>query len=190
MTAPPSPDPLPRAPLQRRFAALLYEALLLVAMVLIAGFALIPFVSPQAVRAEGLALPTPLGRAISFLALLGLGALFFGWIWSEGRRTLPMKTWRLVLTDANGAAVSRRRAYARYFALWIGPALALLVYLLAAPVGLGALAWPLLALNWLAALVDPERQFLHDRIAGTRLVTALPRPEAASAAAPSAPPQR
>ena len=27
-----------------------------------------------------------------------------------------------------------------------------------------------LALNYLAAFVDPERQFLHDRIAGTRIV--------------------
>jgi len=34
----------------------------------------------------------------------------------------------------------------------------------------------LLALNYAWALVDPDRQFLHDRIAGTRLVLARPGP--------------
>jgi uncharacterized RDD family membrane protein YckC len=81
-----------------------------------------------------------------------------------------MKTWRLALVDASGAPVSPRRALVRYAAAWIGPALAVAVYALLAPHGLGALAWPVLALNWLAAFVDPDRRFLHDRVAGTRLV--------------------
>jgi hypothetical protein len=45
-----------------------------------------------------------------------------------------------------------------------------LAFALLREAGLGALAWPIAALNWLAAFVDPERQFLHDRIAGTRLI--------------------
>ena len=36
---------------------------------------------------------------------------------------------------------------------------------------MAALAAWLLVVNFLWAFVDPERQFLHDRIAGTRIVT-------------------
>ena len=38
------------------------------------------------------------------------------------------------------------------------------------PYGLAGVALVPLALNYLAAFVDAERQFLHDRIAGTRIV--------------------
>ena len=158
------------AGLSRRCASLLYEALLLVALVFIASFLLTPLVSPGSAASGAFMLPSVTGRAISFAALFGLGAAYFGWSWSEGRRTLPMKTWRLALVTAGGAPLSRRTALVRYTAVWIGPALAVAAYALLAPLALGALALPMLFINWLAAFVDPERQFLHDRLAGTRLV--------------------
>jgi uncharacterized RDD family membrane protein YckC len=160
----------PRASIARRFAALLYEALLLVALVFIGSFLLTPLVSPGSASSGSLMLPSTAGRIISFVSLFTLGAAFFGWSWSEGRRTLPMKTWRLALVTTEGAPLSRRTALVRYIAVWIGPALAVVAYALVAPTGFGALAWPLIAINWLAAIVDPERQFLHDCIAGTRIV--------------------
>jgi uncharacterized RDD family membrane protein YckC len=163
---------LPPAGIARRYAALLYEALLLVALVFIAGFLLTPLVSPGSASSGSLMLPSATGRIVSFVALFTLGAAFFVWSWSEGRRTLPMKTWRLALVTIEGAPLSRRTALLRYIAAWIGPALAVVAYALVAPSGFGALAWPLVAINWLAAIVDPERQFLHDRIAGTRIVGA------------------
>jgi uncharacterized RDD family membrane protein YckC len=169
--APSSRGRPPDAGLARRLAALSYEALLVVALLFVASFALVPFVSPDAARTHALAVPSLAGRIVSFVALFALGALFFGWSWSSGRRTLPMKTWRMALVDANDAPLSRRTALVRYVAAWIGPALATAVYALAAPHGLGAIAWPMLALNWIAAFVDPDRKFLHDRIAGTRLIT-------------------
>jgi len=159
------------AGLWRRFAALSYESLLAVALVFVASFALAPWVSPEASRTHAIDVPGPGGRIVSFIALVALGALFFGFCWSNGRRTLPMKTWRLALVDASGAPASPRRALVRYAAAWIGPALAVGAYALLATHGLGALAWPMVALNWLAAFVDPDRRFLHDRVAGTRLVT-------------------
>jgi uncharacterized RDD family membrane protein YckC len=116
-------------------------------------------------------MPDAFGRTVSFLALFAVGAAYFTWCWSGGRRTLPMKTWKLRLASADGSLLHPKRALGRYLACWIGPALAIAAYALLAPLGLGALAWPVAALNWLAAVVDPERQFLHDRIAGTRLVS-------------------
>jgi uncharacterized RDD family membrane protein YckC len=161
---------LPLASLRRRFASLLYEALLLVAMVLVAGFAIAPLVSPHSAASGQLAMPSTVGRVVSFVALFALGACYFVYSWSHGRRTLPMKTWKLALVTVDGASLNLRRALSRYAAAWIAPALALACYVVLQPYGLGALAWPLLAINWLAAFVDRERQFLHDRMAGTRVV--------------------
>ncbi|HEX4884867.1 MAG TPA: RDD family protein [Casimicrobiaceae bacterium] len=166
-------DPAPAAApasLRRRFASLLYEALLLVALVFVAGFALAPIVSPQGAASHRIAIPTTAGRVVSFAALFALGAAYFVFSWSAGRRTLPMKTWKLALVTLDGRPLDRRRAFGRYVAAWIGPALALAAYVPLHPLGWGALAWPLLALGWIAAFVDRDRQFLHDRIAGTRLV--------------------
>jgi uncharacterized RDD family membrane protein YckC len=176
-----------RAGLARRFAALVYEALLVAAIVLVAGFALVPFVSPEASRDHALAAPSLRGRVVSFVALFALFAAYFGWSWSEGRRTLPMKAWRLGLVTRDGARVPRALALGRYLAWWIGPALGLAAYALAAPPGLGVLSVPLFLVNYLAAFADPERQFLHDRVAGTRVVTSPPAPRDAPPAAPAPP---
>ena len=60
-----------------------------------------------------------------------------------------MKTWRIRLVAADGGAVSPGQAILRFVLCWPS--------LLLAGVGL------------LWALVDRDRQFLHDRLAGTRL---------------------
>jgi uncharacterized RDD family membrane protein YckC len=157
----------------RRLLALLYEGLLLVALLLIAGFALAPIVSPSgSATTHTLGIPTTPARIVAFAALFLLGAWFYVWSWSEGRRTLPMKTWHLSIVTRDGAPVPRRTALVRYVAWWIGPTLGLVAYALLKPYGLGGLAVPLLLINYLAAYVDPERQFLHDRVAGTRVVRA------------------
>jgi len=71
---------------------------------------------------------------------------YFLWCWLRGGQTLAMKAWRIRLVG-----VTPRRALARF-------ALALVLV----PTGIGIL--------W--ALVDRDRQFLHDRLAGTRLARA------------------
>ena len=69
--------------------------------------------------------------------------------------------------------VTPKTALLRYLAAWIGPALAVVAYAVLARIGLGAHAAWLVGLNFLWAFVDPERQFLHDRLAGTRIVHAI-----------------
>ena len=109
-------------------------------------------------------------RAFLFCASFAIAAVYFVWSWTGDRRTLPQKTWRLRIVAASGGRLDYRRAFVRYVAGWIGPALALVTYAIARPSGLGGVALVPLALNYLAALVDPERRFLHDRIAGTQVV--------------------
>jgi uncharacterized RDD family membrane protein YckC len=158
------------APLGRRLGALLYESLLLAALMLVAGFLLAPFVSPTAPGTRQLQMPSLSGRVFEFCALAALGALYCVWSWSDGRRTLAMKTWRLRLVGADGNAADRRTALARYVAAWLGPALAVLAYVLLQPAGLGPHAVWLVGFNFLWAFIDPGRRFLHDRIAGTWIV--------------------
>lgn len=105
--------------------------------------------------------------------LLGL---YFVWFWTHGGQTLAMQTWRIRLVTVEGNAVGFRRALVRFFLswLWILPGLA-------TAWAVGAKAWMLVLIPaanvvlWaLTVFLDPQRQFLHDRIAGTRLITFNP----------------
>ena len=154
--------------LPRRLGALAYEALLLAALALVAGFLLLPLVSPT--RAATPAIPPVFLRTMTFCALSAAAAIYYGWFWSEGRRTLPQKTWRMRLVDGDGAPLSRATALVRYAAGWIGPAAAIAVYAALRPAAMGRYAALLLLANYAWAFIDPDRQFLHDRLAGTRVV--------------------
>lgn len=158
------------APLARRFVSLAYEATLWSALVLVAGFLTVPLVSAIPPGAGGLRIPDLPARVLTFALVFGGSALYYAGCWTSGRQTLPMKTWRLRLVRADGSDLDRRTALVRYLAGWIGAALALLAYAALRRWGLGAHALWLVALNYLWAFVDPERRFLHDRIAGTRIV--------------------
>jgi len=163
--------PRPRsAKLARRIGALTYEALLAIAMAFGVGFALLPLVSPVGSASRELVVPTPFARTIMACALVGGGALYYGWCWSRGRRTLPQKTWRLRLVGLDGGPVSWQRALLRYAAAWIGPAMALAGYAALNTTGHARNALAFMLVNYCWALVDRDGQFLHDRIAGTRVV--------------------
>jgi len=164
---------LVRASFARRFASLLYESLLLVAVIFAANFVLLPFVTPgRAGKADALVVPALPERIALFWLLFGVLAAYFVWCWSNGRRTLPMKTWRLRLVRADGSVLPPKTALLRYLAAWVGPLLALAAYMALSRIGLGAHGLWLVAFNFLWAAVDPERQFLLDRLAGTRIVQA------------------
>jgi uncharacterized RDD family membrane protein YckC len=82
--------------------------------------------------------------------LLALFAAYFLWCWLRGGQTLPMKTWRIRLVARNG--------HAR-----LAPKAALLRFVCAL-----VLVPTTIGLFW--ALVDRDRQFLHDRLAGSLLI--------------------
>ena len=162
------PPALPvNASLARRLASLGYEALILCAVLLIAGFVTLPLVPPGG---DTLRVPDAPARALSLAVVFGASAVYFVVSWSNGRRTLPMKTWRIALIRRDGGVVDRHIAFTRYLCAWIGPALALAGFFVLRPLGATAWGLALLAFNFLWALADPDRQFLHDRIAGTRIV--------------------
>jgi uncharacterized RDD family membrane protein YckC len=171
-TAPAAPARPPRAGLLPRLGAASYEALLVAALVFVTGFLMLPLVSPgQAARGAPLTVPSLPSRVALFCALFAMLALYFVWSWTGGRRTLPMKTWHLRIAATRGGAPTRKSALLRYLAAWIGPVLALVGYAVLRDTGHAGLAAWLLVVNFAWAAADPDRQFLHDRIAGTRVVT-------------------
>jgi uncharacterized RDD family membrane protein YckC len=76
--------------------------------------------------------------------ILAVLAAYFLWCWLRGGQTLAMRTWRIRLVD-----VTPGRAILRF-----------------------VLALFLLPLSVIWVLLDRDRQFLHDRLAGTRLIDA------------------
>lgn len=119
---------------------MLYESLLLLAVVFLAGFVFVSLTRGDS------AAPVKLAFQVYLVLVV---AAYFIWFWTHGGQTLAMKTWHLRLIAADGRALSMRQA--------------LLRFVLAVPgvlLGVG-IAW---------ALLDRERQFLHDRLAGTRVV--------------------
>jgi uncharacterized RDD family membrane protein YckC len=149
---------------RRRLAALLYEAVILFGVVFIAGY----LFSTLTQQRNGLTHHNLLATWIGLVV-----GVYFVWFWTHSGQTLPMKTWRLRVVAADGKPLSTGRAVARYvFAwLWFLPPLALhpLLGLKLPQTLLIAGIWFVL---WAATgRFDPQRQFLHDRLAGTRIVS-------------------
>ncbi len=142
---------------------MVYEAMLLFGVLFIAGW----LFSTMLQQRHALYLRSALQPWL-FLVL----GVYFTWFWTHGGQTLAMKTWRMRLVTNEGKPVQLWRAIARYLLAWgwFLPGLALAWIL-------DAKGWMLLAIPvanmviWACAIyADPERQFLHDRLAGTRLV--------------------
>lgn len=126
----------------RRLACMLYESLLLL------GVLSVTFMVPHLILGMGFKLALP-GWFLLGHVFTVLGAYFI-WYWSQSGQTLAMQTWKIQLTTASGSPPTLARMLLRY-----------------------ALAWPSVVyfgvgLIW--AVFDRDRQFLHDRLAGTRLV--------------------
>jgi uncharacterized RDD family membrane protein YckC len=132
---------LPAPSIRRRLASMVYDGILLIGIVFF-GF-LVPNI------ALGVAANIALPGGILMLYFLVVVAAYFVWFWGREGRTLAMKTWKIQLVSANGTRPSLDQLLLRFL-----------------------LAWPsiLLGIGLVWALWDRDRQFLHDRLSGTRLV--------------------
>jgi len=136
-----APLDAPSASLARRALALVYEALLLSALLLgsAAPFVMITHTADAIVA-----------RPLFQIYLLAVAGAYFIWQWRRGGQTLAMKTWRIRIVTREGLPLALRHALSRFLFAAAGSLLA------------GA--------GFLWALVDREGLFLHDRLAGTRII--------------------
>lgn len=149
-------------PLPRRMACWLYEGMLMFGVVFIAGYLFGTLSQTRNALDNRHAL-----QAFLFVVF----GIYFTWFWSKGQ-TLAMKTWHIHVVDRAGQPLTQKRALLRYALswLWFIPPLAAM-----APFGLSGGEAAVVLLGWVAvwALLSrfhPQHQFLHDALAGTRLV--------------------
>jgi uncharacterized RDD family membrane protein YckC len=135
-----------QAGIRRRLASMLYESLLLL------GVLSVTFMLPHLALGMGYEIVLP-GPALFLHVFLVIG-IYFVWYWSHGGQTLAMQTWRLRIVGGDGKSPEMKQLLLRYFLSWPS----LLFY------GVG-LIW---------AFFDHDRQFLHERLSGTRIIFVPP----------------
>lgn len=127
--------------LWQRILCLMYDFLLLLAIIFMASFVFVPLFSKM---------DSEYFKPLYQFYLLMIMGLYFIWFWTHGGQTLAMQTWKLRLVDASGGNVTKKQAITRYL-------LALVTY-------------PFFCIGIIWIFFDRDRQFLHDRIAGTRII--------------------
>lgn len=126
-----------------------YEGLLLL------GVLSVTFMLPYLILGIGWGI-TPPGWVLVVHVFLVLGVYFIGY-WRRYGQTLAMQTWQLELVAVDGNSPTLNQLIMRYILAWPS-----LLYFF------GGVIW---------ALFDRDRQFLHDRLSGTRLCLKTPEPD-------------
>ncbi len=147
----PEPNQFDSPSLLRRLTAMLYDTLLVLALIAIVnGLALGVLV--KATGGEQQILSAEMTQIVTTLSVV----FFFSIFWVKNGQTLGMQTWRIKLVDFEG----RPPTFGKSLLRCLGASLS------AACLGLG----------YLWCLVDRKHRYWHDYISGTQLVL-LPKRE-------------
>jgi len=93
------------ASLARRLAALVYDSLLMFAVLIIASALTLPFTGGKG---------TEHYHPLLTIYFLGIIFLFNGWFWTHGGQTLGMRAWRIQILQRNGEAICWKLAFIRF----------------------------------------------------------------------------
>jgi len=129
------------APLWRRFMAMLYDSLLLLATLMLAALPIVTYFD---------SISSGWARHAFQFYLLVVAYVFFSWFWIHGGQTLGMRSWRLQLVSAGDTAVGWKTTLVRFMA--------------------ALLSGLTLGLGYLWALLDTRRRTWHDRISDSYIV--------------------
>jgi uncharacterized RDD family membrane protein YckC len=149
--------------LLRRLGALVYDGLLLFAMLVFASLiVIVPF---------KITYGHPL-YAVYVIYIYTIAFLFFGWFWTHSGQTLGMKTWQIYVSGDDGNALAWKQAVSRF--------LSALIFWLPAAAGYclfrdyfkeyGLITLLPITVDYLWGLIDKDQRALHDIISHTRLV--------------------
>jgi len=125
----------------KRIACMLYESLLLIAILALATFIFL--------KIFGAATQSPLRYFLQFYLWLIAGAYFI-FCWVRSGQTLAMQTWRIQLLGQGGRLMPIRQAAMRYV--------------------IASFSLILFGFGFFWAIFDREGLYLHDRFTGGRLV--------------------
>ena len=133
----------PVAGVGRRFGALLYDGIVLIALLAVTTFCFLPLTGGEYVESGG-----PVLKKIYQFTLLAVWVGFYGLFWTRSGQTLGMLAWRLKLVSETGERVRWRDVLIRLAA------------------GVPSLLLAGLGFFWI--WIDRDRLAWHDRISHTR----------------------
>ena len=131
--------------LLRRIGAMLYDGLLLTALLFLATVPFIAIQGGESVESQSGAL-----HLVYQLTLVAVTYAYFVGYWTRRGRTLGMQSWGLQLQNVDGSLPSVAASTLRYFS--------------------ALLSWLPLGLGFLWQLVDRDKLAWHDRLSGTCLM--------------------
>ena len=132
---------LPHCGLLRRLAAILYDTLLLLAVLFVASAL---WLIPTGGEAQ------PGFHPFFTLFLVLVTFAFFAWFWSHGGQTLGMRAWRIRLQNRNPGQVTLWQLMLRFIIAFF--------------------SWGVFGLGFIWSLFDKEQLTWHDRYSMTELV--------------------
>lgn len=91
----------------RRLAAFLYDSLLLIAIFFVVTSIAIALNDGQAIENHA-------SKLVFYLALYGVGFIFFSWFWRNGGQTLGMQAWRIKVIDVSDEQITYKQCAIRY----------------------------------------------------------------------------
>ncbi|MFA6052574.1 MAG: RDD family protein [Methylobacter sp.] len=124
----------------RRLAAILYDLLLLIAVLFVATALLLPLNKGEAFTAQQFFYP---------LYLLIISFLFYAWFWTHGGQTLGLRAWKIKVLTFDLKPVSWKQALLRFTA--------------------AILSWGLFGLGFFWIIVDKNHRSWHDNLSKTAL---------------------
>lgn len=124
----------------RHLAAIVYDALLLLAVLFFATLALLPLNGGRAIEPA---------NGLYSTYLVAVSYAYFAWFWTHGGQTLGMRAWRLRLLANRGTSITWTSSLVRF---------------------IGALlSWLAFGAGFLWSLFDPQRLTWHDHLSQTAL---------------------
>lgn len=121
-------------------AIIIYDLLLLIALLFLATAVALPFNQGEAYSATQYLFP---------LYLLFVSFIFYGWFWTHGGQTLGMKTWKIKIQTFNQQPITWKHAFKRFL--------------------MALFSSVFFGLGFLWKLVDKHQYTWHDRFSKTSL---------------------
>lgn len=127
--------------LLRRFSAMVYDALVLLAILFLATAVALPLNYGEAFASTQFFYP---------VYLLVVSFLFFGWFWTHGGQTIGMRAWKIMLTSNTCESVNWLQAFIRFSS--------------------ALLSWLVFGIGFLWILFNRENKAWHDLLSKTFIV--------------------
>ncbi len=124
----------------RRFAAIIYDLLLLISILFVATALILPFNAGQAIETQ---------QIFYSFYLVTISFIFYGWFWTHGGQTLGLRAWKLQVLTFDCQPITWLQAFWRFSGAIV--------------------SWGVLGCGFLWALIDKNNRCWHDSFSKTAI---------------------